>query len=219
VSSARVTSRSRPTCGAIASACSTGCSQRSDRRSGWSCRSAAFTGSRTSGRIRSSPPTRSEARSRRRSSCFARPCRTSRLAWRSSSAGWYLPEARASIEAPGWSGFSYLAATQALIKEDDLLFHANIGVSAISAPGIDPARLTWGVGAQVETVFDFHLIAEIFSGDPYAAATGGAYQAGFRIIFNDHLQLDGTWGEGIWGDTRAPLWFSTGIRVVSHTLF
>ncbi|MBL0194884.1 MAG: hypothetical protein IPQ09_11775 [Myxococcales bacterium] len=133
--------------------------------------------------------------------------------------GGLTPAGRGGFEAPGWSGFSYLALTQAFLKEDDLLFHANVGFSAVSAPGLVPAKVTWGLGTQVETVYDFHLIAEIFSGDPYIQGSGGAYQAGFRMIFNDHLQLDGTWGGGLWGDTITPLWFSSGVRVVSHEIF
>lgn len=133
--------------------------------------------------------------------------------------GGIAPAGFGGFETPGWSGFSYLALTQAFIREDDLLFHVNVGVSAISAPGIDPAKLTWGVGTQVETLFNFHLIGEIFSGDPYAVGSGGAFQSGFRMIFNDHLQLDGTVGSGLWGANPIPVWFSSGIRFVSHELF
>lgn len=129
------------------------------------------------------------------------------------------PAGRGGFEAPGWSGFSYLAVSQGFIKEDDLLIHANVGISSVSAPGLAPAKLTWGVGTQVETLYDFHLIAEIFSGDPYVQGAGGALQAGFRVIFNDHVQLDGTAGSGLWGDAVMPLWFSSGIRVVSHEFF
>jgi len=135
------------------------------------------------------------------------------------SVGGIAPAGRGGFEAPGWSSFSYLAVTQAFIKEDDFLIHANVGVSTISAPGLDPVKLTWGIGTQVETLFDFHIIAELFSGDPYVQGAGGAYQAGFRIIFNDHLQLDGTWGGGLWGDFILPVWFSSGVRLVSHKLF
>lgn len=135
------------------------------------------------------------------------------------SVGGLAPAGRGGFETPGWSGFSYIALTQAFIKEDDFLIHANLGVSAIAAPGFDPAKITWGFGTQVETLYNFHLIGEIFSGDPYVAGSGGAYQAGFRIIFDDHVQLDGTWGEGLWGDAPLPLWFSSGIRVVTHKLF
>lgn len=133
--------------------------------------------------------------------------------------GGVAPGGRGGFEAPGWSGFSYLAVTQAFFKEDDLLIHANVGVSTIAAPGLDPAKVTWGIGTQVETLFDFHLIGEIFSGDPYATAAGGSYQAGFRQIFNDHLQLDFTFGGGLFGNYLAPPWFSSGIRFVSHELW
>lgn len=133
--------------------------------------------------------------------------------------GGFVPAGRGDFKPPGWNAFSYLAVTQALFKEDDFLVHANVGVSAVSAPDLDPAKVTWGIGAQVETIYDFHLIGEIFSGDPYVQGAGGAYQAGFRIIFNDHLQLDGTWGGGLWGDTVLPVWFSSGVRIVSHELW
>jgi len=120
----------------------------------------------------------------------------------------------------GYSAFTYLAATQAFFKEDDFLIHANVGVSPLDPSGSAPARATWGVGTQVETLFDFHLIGEIFSGDPYApGGPGGAYQFGFRQIFDEHLQLDFTVGGGLWGDTPLPPWVSSGIRVVSHELW
>ena len=106
-----------------------------------------------------------------------------------------------------WSRMErHLAVTQAFIKEDDFLIHANVGVSTVSVPGLDPAKVTWGVGTQVETVFDVHLVGEIFSGDPYVQGAGAAYQAGFRIIFDEHLQLDGTWGGGLWGESPMPIW-------------
>jgi len=132
------------------------------------------------------------------------------------------PLGRGSLEAPGWGGFGYLALTQAFIKEDDLMFHVNVGISAVHAPERPPATLTWGVGTQVETVLNIHLIGEIFYGDPYGGGGGGAYQTGIRIIFNDHLQVDSTFGGGLWRDTRdqmVPFFVSSGIRLVSHDLW
>jgi hypothetical protein len=134
-------------------------------------------------------------------------------------AGGGVPAGLGGFEAPGWSGFSYIAVTQAFLKEDDFLIHGNVGFSAVRAPGLDPVKLTWGIGTQVETFFNFHLIGEVFSGDPYAVGAGGAYQAGFRQIFNDHLQLDATFGGGLWGSNILPVWFSSGVRIVSHELF
>lgn len=133
--------------------------------------------------------------------------------------GGVAPSGRGGFEAPGWSGFSYLALSQAFFKEDDLVFHANVGLSAVAARGLDPVRVTWGVGGQVETLYEFHLIGELFSGDPYVQGAGGAAQGGFRIIFSEHLQLDGTCGAGLWGDTIMPMWCSSGLRAVSHALF
>jgi len=133
--------------------------------------------------------------------------------------GTVAPVGRGGFQPPGVNGFTYLAATQGFFKEDDFLIHANVGLSAISAPGLDPAKLTWGIGTQVETLFDFHVIGEVFSGDPYTLGSGGAYQVGFRQIFNEHLQLDATIGGGLWGATVLPVWFSSGIRIVSRELW
>lgn len=134
-------------------------------------------------------------------------------------AGTVAPAGRGGFEPPGMNGFTYLAVTQGFFKEDDFLIHGNVGLSMISAPGLDPAKVTWGIGTQVETIFDFHLIGEIFSGDPYTIGTGGAYQLGFRQIFDEHLQLDFTVGSGLWGATVLPVWFSSGIRIVSNALW
>ena len=126
---------------------------------------------------------------------------------------------RGGFEPPGESGFAYLAATQAFFKEDDFLVHMNVGVAAVNAEGFPPARFTYGIGTQVETVFDFHLIGEIYSGDPYIPGSGGSYQLGFRQIYNDHLQLDFTFGGGLWGDVLTPPFVSSGLRIVSHELW
>ena len=130
--------------------------------------------------------------------------------------GTIAPVGRGGLQPPGPTAFGYLAVTQAFFKEDDFLIHANVGFSALHAATYDPLKLTWGVGTQIETLFDFHLIGEVFSGDPYAVGGGGAFQLGFRQIYNDHLQLDFTYGAGLWGDDPTPPWFSSGIRIVSH---
>lgn len=133
--------------------------------------------------------------------------------------GGIAPAGRGGFQAPGWSGFSYLAVTQAFIKEDDFLIHANVGVSTVAAEGLTAPKVTWGLGTQVETIYDIHLIGEVFSGDPYVQGAGGAYQLGTRVIFNPHLQLDATWGGGLWGDTLMPVWVSSGVRMVSPELW
>lgn len=130
------------------------------------------------------------------------------------------PIGRGGFESEGLAYYTYLAVTESLFDEEHVLVHANIGVAG-SGFGDAPARaqFTWGVGTQVRLLGDFHGVFELFSGDPYAPAAGGAIQAGFRQIFNDHLQLDATAGTGVFGDTPLPFWISSGVRIVSHELF
>jgi len=80
-------------------------------------------------------------------------------------------------------------------------------------------QFTWGIGGQLRLLGDLHLVGEMFSGDPYVTGTGGAVQGGFRYLFTDNLQVDGTTGGGVFGDTVMPPWFSTGVRLVSNDLF
>jgi len=135
------------------------------------------------------------------------------------AAGAEPPVGKGGFEVPGWSAFAYVAATESLFDDELLLVHANAGFLAVDATGYTPLRATWGIGTQLRTVAQFHLIGEIFSGDPYVPGSGGAVQYGFRYIFNDHLQLDGTMGTGLWGAQVMPTWFSSGFRIVSHELF
>ena len=135
-------------------------------------------------------------------------------------AGGILPPfGTGGFEAPGWSGFAYAALTESLFQQERLLVHANVGAFALGAKDYDPLTLTWGVGAQLRTVAGFHLVGELFSGDPYVSNSGGATQLGFRYIFNDHIQLDATVGTGIFGVEKLPVWATSGIRIVSHKLW
>src|SRR5690606_7989520 len=134
------------------------------------------------------------------------------------SVGGLPPVGRGGFAPPAWTTFAYLAVTQALVGEDVVLIHANLGYPAADAEGFDAPRATWGVGTQLHALWDLHGIAEIFSGDPYAPASGGAYQLGFRYIFSDSVQLDGTYGKGAFG-ADMPFWLSAGVRIVSRPLW
>ena len=130
------------------------------------------------------------------------------------------PIGRGGFESDGLAYYGYIAFTESLFDQERVLIHANVGAAG-SVLGEDKARvqLTWGTGTQVRLIGPFHGVFELFSGDPYAPTLGGAIQAGFRHVFNDHLQLDATMGTGIFGDTPLPFWVSSGIRLVSHELF
>jgi hypothetical protein len=62
-----------------------------------------------------------------------------------------------------------------------------------AAAGVAPVRLTWGAGSQL--------------------------RAGFRYIFTDQIQLDGTCGTGIFGEPKVPIWFTSGVRLVTPKLW
>lgn len=128
------------------------------------------------------------------------------------------PWGRGGFEVPGWSAFGYLAVTQSLFDEERLLIHANVGFLSVEAPGYKPLVSTWGVGTQARLLLGLHAVGEIFSGDPYVPGSGGAAQGGFRYVFSDTVQLDATMGSGF-DASRLPIWFSSGVRLVTPKLW
>ncbi len=129
--------------------------------------------------------------------------------------GVLTPFGRGGFETKGAAGFVYVAFTESLFHAERLLVHVNVGVS-MGGSWMTP---TWGIGAQVRVVRGFHAVGEIVYGDAYAGDTGGAVQGGFRYIFDDHIQMDGTAGVGLWGENRREPWGTLGLRVVSNPLW
>ena len=86
--------------------------------------------------------------------------------------------------------------------------------------------MTSGFGFQVHMVAGLHGIAEVYHGDPYDPSTDfPAMQAGFRYIFNDQVQIDGTFGmtltavESAVGHARIERWGTLGLRLVTPELW
>ena len=129
--------------------------------------------------------------------------------------GTFLPFGSGIFKPGGYGTFSYLIVTQSYGENDKLLIHGNIGGNYLHSNSNDDLLLTWGVGTQIKTYRGFHLVGEIFSGDPYIPGTGMAFQTGYRYFINDLLQIDMTVGKGIAGENKMPLWFSSGVRVVT----
>jgi len=129
--------------------------------------------------------------------------------------GVVTPLGRGGFQTPGGAGFAFLAITESIGDAERLLIHANLGLSI----GEDWMTPTFGVGAQLRVVAGLHVIGEIVYGDSYAGDNGGAVQAGFRYIFGDHVQMDGTAGVGLWGAERRPPWGTLGLRIVSNQLW
>jgi len=111
-----------------------------------------------------------------------------------------------------WGEFGYIALTETIMDKDRLLVHGNIGISVVGSKGY----FTWGIGTQVLVWRGLCVIGEVASGDPYSSTVtqGGVYQAGFRYIINDNLQLDLTYGNGLWGSPKPDSWSGFGLRVV-----
>lgn len=141
-------------------------------------------------------------------------------------AGTFLPEGRGFLQLPGHGTFGFVSVSQSLARRwtptrhapDPPLVHANVGINRLwIGAGPDETLVTWGVGTQLPVRWGTHLVAELFSGDPYVPGSGTAWQAGSRVFVSEQLQLDATLGKGIGGAAPLPLWWSAGVRVVLGT--
>ena len=121
--------------------------------------------------------------------------------------------------------------------DEGLLVHANLGyvvgdegdsVSSVGTLGSGHVRslVTGGVGCQVRIVGGFHGMGEVYYGDPYDPRfSHPAAQAGFRYIFNQHVQMDGTFGSTLRpavaadGHVQVERWGTLGLRLVSPELW
>ncbi len=110
--------------------------------------------------------------------------------------------------------FVYIAMTE-VFGDELVAIHGNLGFTTSSGYTVS----TWGLGTQVRVKGGLNAIFEVFQNDPYAGDTGGAFQTGFRYIFNDNLQLDMTGGTGLWGNPRPSAYYGMGIRIVSDRLW
>ncbi len=131
------------------------------------------------------------------------------------AAGASPPWGRSDFKPEKWSEFVYLAATQSLFDRDRLLIHANLGISTTNPAAV----ATWGLGTQTRIKGGLNGVLEIFYNDPYSGKTGGAYQAGFRYIFNDDVQADVTFGSGLFGSEQINTFVGMGLRLVSDRLW
>lgn len=114
-----------------------------------------------------------------------------------------------------WSEFVFLAFTESLFEKEAVLIHANIGISTTNPAAV----ATWGLGTQIHLIGGLHGVLEAFYNDPYVGKTGGAYQAGFRHIVSDNLQIDMTMGGGFFGSEQIPTFVGMGLRIVSDKLW
>ena len=79
------------------------------------------------------------------------------------SAGAFAPVGIGAFKPHGWDTFAYVAVTESLTEGDGVLIHGNGGLVNSSSGG---RKSTWGVGSQVRVIGGFHIVGEVFSGDP-----------------------------------------------------
>jgi hypothetical protein len=145
------------------------------------------------------------------------------------SLGVLSPLGSGSFTPPGGSGFLFVALTESLLDEW-LLLHLNVGVALGDrnrsvGRGI-AATVTAGFGFQARIYAGMHAVAEVYYGDPYDPwLVFPAAQVGFRYVFNDNVQIDGTFGSsliavhGESGHARAERWGTLGLRLVTPELW
>jgi hypothetical protein len=128
--------------------------------------------------------------------------------------GSFFPWGLGGFRPEGYGSFGFLTVSQCFGKQENLLLHANLGTNYLHVAGENEWLLTWGFGIQARTYKGFHLVGEIFSGDPYIPGSGTAWQAGFRHFISEFLQVDMTLGKGISGNPPMELWGTAGVRWV-----
>jgi len=126
--------------------------------------------------------------------------------------GTFLPMGKGEFAHTGYGFYSFLAITQCLGKDENVLIHGNIGVNYLR----DKNQFIsfWGLGTQIKTYKGLHFVAEIISGDPYVPETGLVYQTGFRHFISEFIQIDATIGQGLAGENKVPFWCGFGARFV-----
>ena len=128
--------------------------------------------------------------------------------------GFGTPYGSQGFADPSWSQFAYLAFTESLGEKDRVLIHFNIGVNYSKPDDYWRYATTWGIGTQIRLRGGLHYVGEIFHGDPYAGDAGGAYQTGVRYFISERMQLDATFGSGLWGDNKPETFLGCGLRVI-----
>ena len=108
-----------------------------------------------------------------------------------------------------WSEFCFLLMSKAFSSHPEHFnLHVNLGATNTHNPdGKMSQEVTWGIGIQYHLFRDvIYGITEVVSGDPYGVSAGATYQVGLRFFISKQMQLDASYGAGIWGDPR-PGWF------------
>ena len=124
---------------------------------------------------------------------------------------------------PSWSEFGYLIMSKAFSSDPERFnLHLNLGITNTHNPNENKMKQegTWGIGLQYHLFREIlYGVAEVVSGDPYGVSSGAVYQIGLRFFISQRMQIDASFGDGLWGDPR-PGWFlGFGFRFFTNPLW
>jgi hypothetical protein len=89
--------------------------------------------------------------------------------------GTFLPVGQGTFKPAGYGTFGFLTISQCLGEGEKFLFHGNFGGNYLHVDGSNNLISTWGLGTQIKAYKGIHLVAEVFSGDPYIPGTGTSW--------------------------------------------
>lgn len=121
-----------------------------------------------------------------------------------------------------WSEFFVLLMSKSFSSHPEHLnLHINLGFTNSHFPeGKMGQEFVWGIGLQYHLFRDtIYGVTEVVSGDPYGFSAGAVYQIGLRFFISKRMQLDTSYGSGMWGNPR-PGWFlGFGFRFLTNPLW
>jgi hypothetical protein len=120
-----------------------------------------------------------------------------------------------------WSEFAFLMVSKTFSAHPERLnLHVNIGGTNNHRGDGMGQDFTWGVGLQYLLYRDIVFgVTEIVSGDPYGVSKGAIYQVGLRFFLSDQMQLDVSYGAGLYGNPLPGGFFGFGLRFLTDPLW
>ncbi len=120
-----------------------------------------------------------------------------------------------------WSEFAFLMVSKTFSTHPERLnLHVNIGATNNHRADGMGQDFTWGVGLQYLLYRDIVFgVTEVLSGDPYGVSKGAIYQVGLRFFISDQMQLDVSYGSGLYGNPLPGSFFGFGLRFFTDPLW
>lgn len=128
------------------------------------------------------------------------------------------PAGTGSFVLDEWHTYAYAALTELPFANERMAIHVNLGVAMASGETFEVGPY-WALGTSVAIVEGLDVMAEVFSAEPAHDARIGATHVGLIAAFNEHVQLDGTFGGVVWGDDEPAVFATAGVKLASSELW